>query len=153
MPTYDHIFLRTGLELRPAGERLSELLHLEMEVEESGHIYLVRRSPDGWVIGGQLLRNIYEYPTDDEAEQTLISEYETVWEARSPRCGSDVQRRRTIELFEELAARSPWPVVLIGGLDTALGAARPGEPIHWFPPDTTPEPDDRAVWLPWAAAD
>lgn len=151
--TYDHIFLRTGRPLAEVAERLSGLLELRTHREPNGDVYLTRIASDGAIVGGELHENIYEYPTDDESEQTLISDYETVWQALVSRGGSDVARQRVIELYEELAARSPWPALLIGGLDVVLAASRPGEPIHWFPPGTTPEPEDRAVWLPWAGVD
>lgn len=152
MATYDHIFIKTGLELGRVAETFAGLLELRLYIDPGGDFYLTRPASEGkGVIGGQLHRNFYEYPSDEESEQSLIAEYDTVWKARCAPCTSEVQRREAIKLFEDVAACSPWPVLILGGLDVLLGLSRLQEPIHWFPPGATPDAKDRSVWLPFAA--
>lgn len=63
----------------------------------------------------------------------------------------DIQRRECQAVFERLiAARPDVPMLMVTNLDTLRAAYLPAAGTHYFQEHTSPDPEDREIWRPWA---
>lgn len=148
MSTFEHIFIHTDLAPEGVAAELASRMHVEFSRDDEGKVYLSRPASDGrpGVVGGELSVNRYSYPLDEPEEESVIDGYSVVWDVGYSRRDGEVQRDEARRLFTELTAVSPWPVLLLHGLDLLVAAWEPRSGYRDFPPGTTPDFVHRALW-------
>ncbi|MEU4157713.1 hypothetical protein [Actinoplanes sp. NPDC026670] len=151
MSDTEQIFLRCDLAPDEAAHRLAHSLGLDLKVDGSDAV-LSRPASAGRPgrVGGPLRINQYADPSGDPDDVSVLDGYDLVWEMWYTRHDDPVQRDEVRLLFEKVAARMPWPALLLTNLDLLLAAFDPATGVRWFPEGTTPDLEHRALWSDYA---
>lgn len=152
MSVQEHIFIRTDLPPEDVAARLATSLNMKAFTGRKGGVFLSRpsRADKEKEVGGEVASNYLADPLATGDEQSLLDDYEVVWDLGYTGRDRGIQLREARLIFEELASAGLWPAVLVAGLDTLVAAWGPEIGLTWFPPGTSPDAEQRDVWRPYA---
>jgi len=154
MTVTDQIYLSTG-GMRPdeVAARIASVLGMDVLRDEHGVRLLRRETPEAPWFGGDLdVNGDYVYrPEDHTPDEDSVSDgYDIEWSIGSSSRDEDVIHATSREFFDKVAARLPWPALLVEDVQRLKAASRPGTDVVEFPPHTSPDSPGREVWEPYA---
>lgn len=150
MSTTDTIFISTDLPLEQVAAVLSEKLNLSKNVDAKDRIFLVRALSEkaGREVGGEIEQNPHlPVPDPQPDEISVIDGYSIAWDVWTLARDEDISRAATRALFLDLTTAFPsWPAILVQNLGLLIAASHPDTGLVEFPPDTSPDGEDRELW-------
>ena len=153
MTVSDQIYLSTRLTPREVAGRIAKALELELYDDEHG-VQVIWREKEGdpWFGGDVDLNGSFIHqPEDHTADQDSVMDgYDIEWDVGSSSRDEALVHRIAREWFDKVAARLPWPALLVEDLQRLTAASRPGEGVVEFPQSTSPDAPSREVWRPYA---
>lgn len=151
----DDIFLATGQPLAAVAVWLGEVLGLERvdDAELKDDAYLLRgraRTADGDIVV-LLGPNIYGEVDPEPEDVSAIDRYTGVIDIRVAGVRDEEwQTKEARAVFDELVATQPEvALVLSHAMSWIVASYLPGAGVHTFPPRTSLDVPDDAVWRPW----
>jgi hypothetical protein len=155
MTTSDQIYLATG-GLPPAevARRIAAALRLETHTDDVGVQVLRQEAPGEPVFGGEIdVNGNYAFRPEDHtpSDDSVSDGFDIEWDIGSSARDEEAIHAAAREFFDLVAARLPWPALLVShNYQRLVAASRPGEGVVELPPGTSPDAPDRAVWEPYA---
>lgn len=148
MSVQEHVFIRTDLPPEEVAARLAAALNMDMFRGEKGGMFLSRpaQADRENQIGGEVASNYLADPEATGDDESLLDDYDIVWDVGYTGRDRDVQLNEARLLFEEFASAGSWPAALVAGLDNLVAVWDPRWGLSWLPPGTSPDADQRAVW-------
>ena len=114
---------------------------------------LVRRpmygNPHGLIVVGIERSIFYENPPDP-AHPSLLDLYDISCDIRCTHEPESFQQAEALEFFNVVTSKLRYPVVLMRGVEWLVAAWSPVLGRTDFPPRTSPDEDDCALWQPYA---
>ncbi|MGW1345332.1 hypothetical protein ACWCOV_30090 [Kribbella sp. NPDC002412] len=151
----DDFFLATGQPLVAVAGWLGEVLGLERvdDAELKDDAYLLRgraRTADGDIVV-LLGPNIYGEVDPEPEDVSAIDRYTGVIDIRVAGVRDEEwQTKEAWAVFDELVATQPEvALVLSHAMSWVVASYLPGAGVHTFPPRTSLDVPDDAVWRPW----
>ncbi|MGC1210865.1 MAG: hypothetical protein WA890_06290 [Micromonospora sp.] len=132
--------------------RLAAALNMKLFTGKRGGVFLSRPAQADRTkeVGGELDRNYLADPQATGEEQSLLDDYDIVWDLGYTGRDREVQLQEAQLVFDEIASEALWPAALVAGLDILVAAWDPRLGLTRFPPGTSPDGDQRSVWEPYA---
>lgn len=151
MSVQEHIFIRTDQPPEAVAARLAAALDMKLFTGKNNGTFLSRpaRTDRTKEVGGEVSNNYLADPLSTGDEQSLLDDYEIVWDLGYTGRDREVQLQEARIVFDELASAALWPAALVAGLDILVAGWDPRRGLTWFPPGTLPDGSQRSVWEPY----
>lgn len=150
MASREHIFLSADGEPEEVASWLASLLGMSVTHDDNGNVLLFRPAyAHPGEISIWVRKNVIANPAPEPDEVSLTDDFTTMLDVHYTGRDSEIQEDEAKRLFGDLSAKASVPMALLGGLEILLGAYTPERGLTWFPPGTTPEFEDRTLWMPY----
>ena len=148
MSVQEHVFIRTGLPPDEVAKRVASALSMHVLTGKNGGIFLSRpaQADKEKQIGGEVTGNYLADPQATGDDASLLDYYEIIWDLGYTGRDRATQLNEARLLFNEFASAALWPAALVAGLVVLVAAWDPLAGLTWFPPGTSPDADQRALW-------
>ena len=152
MSEFEHIYLYTGgLPVQEVAEQIAQAIGGRV-TRDGDDVSVSRRMihlPDGWV-GGQVIRNP-DYDGTPHATHPSVSDlYDITYDVWCTPRPDEFQAREAAAIFGDIVAQLSYPALLTRSYDWLVAAWAPAIGRTDFPPRTSPDEEDRALWQRYA---
>lgn len=150
MSVNDDVFFESGLPLPEVAVRLADLFGMETRQEDRERFYLGRRDFAGLpgITNTRLTTNYYSGNDLYPDEVAVYDGCDAVLVIYRPDQDLGLQQAAARVIFETIAQKLRWRAVLLHNLEFLVATWDPEHGLREYPPGTTPDAEDEALWGP-----
>ncbi|NGO47290.1 hypothetical protein [Streptomyces ureilyticus] len=147
MSVSEQLFIKTEIELSEVAELLARTLQMEVRDTARGTFLAGPLScTSAGEFGGKLSPNKFSTDSPETEDVQAFDGYPILFDMWLAVGSRDDQQRLALEVMRKTAASHDWPLILLHDLDLLVARWDPDRGWQTFPPGTSPDVEDIAVW-------